>query len=507
MEIKSKNQIYNSFSSLKRKIFFVALLLNILLLAIVISILIYSNSLLIKSSTFWIAFIVIILVGNIITYVIFRLTIKPLSAVLSALAYVKQEPFSTTPPNPNKNSYYGKDIQSAIQGIYELSAGNQMNNMKNDDTFSLDDALDVSDCGIVILDQAKNIIYHNQAAPVQVGIKDNLVLNITFNDNDSFDDWLNKVRVTSVHADHYWNRLNSVVNNDNDNRRIFDVYASYEKESRYEVALIFIDKTADYKQEDDSLNFIAFAAHELRGPLTVIRGYIEILEDELNSQINDEQKGLLKRLEISASRLSDYINNILNTSKYDQRHLKLHLRENSIANVFNSIADDLKLRASAQGRLLAIQIPDNLPTVAVDMASISEVFNNLIENAIKYSYDGGVINVSAKADGNFVEISVQDHGIGMPGNVVGSLFQKFYRSHRSSNAVAGMGLGLYISKAIVESHGGTISVRSHEGEGSTFTISLPTFASIADKIVKSDNENLIEDEGRGWIKNHSMYRG
>jgi len=94
----------------------------------------------------------------------------------------------------------------------------------------------------------------------------------------------------------------------------------------------------------------------------------------------------------------------------------------------------------------------------------------------------------------------------MPGNVVNNLFQKFYRSHRSRETVAGSGIGLYISKAIVESHGGTISVRSTEGEGSTFIVSIPTYASVAEKLANANNNNQdLISQGKGWIKNHSMY--
>jgi len=168
----------------------------------------------------------------------------------------------------------------------------------------------------------------------------------------------------------------------------------------------------------------------------------------------------------------------------------------------------MKLRASSQNRLLAISIPTDLPTIAVDRASMSEVFGNLIDNAIKYSKEGGAISVTAKANGDFVDISVQDNGIGMPDNVVSNLFQKFYRSHRSRETVAGTGIGLYISKAIVESHGGSISVRSEEGKGSIFTISLPIYATVADKLKASDNSNeSLISEGKGWINNHSMFRG
>jgi len=139
---------------------------------------------------------------------------------------------------------------------------------------------------------------------------------------------------------------------------------------------------------------------------------------------------------------------------------------------------------------------------------MSEVFGNLIDNAIKYSSEGGSINVTAVVNGDFVDVSVADNGIGMPESVVSNLFQKFYRSHRSRETVAGTGIGLYISKAIVESHGGTISVRSEDGKGSTFTVSLPIYATVADKLKAGDNSNAgLISEGRGWIKNHSMFRG
>jgi two-component system phosphate regulon sensor histidine kinase PhoR/two-component system sensor histidine kinase VicK len=265
--------------------------------------------------------------------------------------------------------------------------------------------------------------------------------------------------------------------------------------------------TDRYQEDEDNLNFIAFAAHELRGPITVIRGYLDVLQDELNDILEDDQRELFYRLSVSASRLSGYVNNILNTSRYDQRHLTLSLQPENIATIYAVIADDMSLRASSQNRLLAIDIPNSLPAIAADRASLSEVISNLIDNAIKYSNEGGTVTISATLHGDFVDISVTDQGIGMGADVVKHLFRKFYRSHRSRETVAGSGIGLYISKAIVESHGGTISVRSTEGAGSTFTVSIPTYASIADKLVNGNGNQEIISQGKGWIKNHSIYRG
>ena len=332
-------------------------------------------------------------------------------------------------------------------------------------------------------------------------------LQLLFEDSNTLEQWLQQCRESAVHAEKTWLRVpNTIVGQEN--RKIYDISASYEKESAAEVVVMLFDRTEVYQPEDDSLDFIAFAAHELRGPITVIRGYLNVLDIEVGPSLDAEQRELIKRLTVSANRLSGYINNILNASKFDRRHLKIHLVEESLSGIYDTVNDDLQLRAQSQNRLLSVSIPDNLPTVAADRSSLSEVIANLVDNALKYSNEGGVVNVTAAVDGNYVKIAVVDNGIGMPANVVSNLFQKFYRSHRSRETVSGTGIGLYISKAVVESHGGTIGVISAEGQGSTFSFTVPIYSYVKDKLVEngSTNEGMIS-EGAGWIKNHSMYKG
>ena len=198
----------------------------------------------------------------------------------------------------------------------------------------------------------------------------------------------------------------------------------------------------------------------------------------------------------------------MNVSRFDRHHLRVHLVEDKVAHIYASIADDMQLRAHSQHRSLQVQLPDDLPTVAADRGSIQEVMSNLIDNAIKYSPEGGQVLLSADTKGDFVEVTVTDHGVGMPANVVNNLFRKFYRSHRSREAVAGTGIGLYLCKAFVESHGGTITARSREGQGSEFSFTLPIYATIQDKLQADGqlNNQLIRQSG-GWINNHTMYRG
>jgi signal transduction histidine kinase len=148
-----------------------------------------------------------------------------------------------------------------------------------------------------------------------------------------------------------------------------------------------------------------------------------------------------------------------------------------------------------------------LPTIAADRNSLSEVLANLVDNAIKYSNDGGHVTIDAIVDGDFVRCNVTDNGIGIPSSLVGNLFTKFYRSHRSRQSVSGTGLGLYISKGIIESHGGKIGVTSREGEGSTFSFSVPIYSTVADKLLSGTGNETVIKSASGWIKNHAMFRG
>jgi signal transduction histidine kinase len=447
----------------------------------------------------------------------FNHALKPSRDLLAAIIHIAGEPTNTTPPNPN-DAHYTHGFKEALQALYELSGSDSKAPAVAGDATSgvlavaADDsvikaALDATLCGFVALTHDRKVAYYNKAAPIHLTAENTPALAVLWTGSDTLDAWLDTCEQQAVHAEHIWTRVPDRLPEE-DGRRLFDVIASYDKGAVNEVVLTFVDRTSVYEVGEQELDFIAFAAHELRGPITVIRGYLDVLEDELDSVLAEDQHELFRRLTVSANRLSGYINNILNTSRYDRRHLKVHLAEDNLSDIYDMIRDDMQLRASAQNRLLSVSFPADLPTIAADRASISEVMGNLIDNAIKYSNEGGAINVTAAVKGDFVEISVEDQGIGMPGNVVSNLFQKFYRSHRSRETVAGTGIGLYISKGIIESHGGSIGVRSEEGKGSTFTASIPIYSTVADKLKSGNNSNegLIEN-GNGWIKNHSMYRG
>jgi signal transduction histidine kinase len=468
-----------------------------------------------------------LILGVATSIAVYKLAAQPMKDMLAAVVHVSGEPTTTTPPNPNDSRFEHSGFKDVLQTIYQLASDRDKTpNIVISSTPAtiveaaatptpilrpamtmLETALNETSCGFVVMNHERKITFSNKAAPLNIDSNSVSSLSLLFNGQETLDAWLEDCDKNAVHAERTWSRIPNKLPEE-EGRRFFDVIASYDKGAESEVVLTMIDRTSLYEVGEQELDFIAFAAHELRGPITVIRGYLDVLEDELKDVLKDDQHELFRRLTVSANRLSGYINNILNTSRYDRRHLRVRLAETTVTAIYDTIKDDMDLRASAQNRMLTVTIPAELPTIAGDPASLSEVFGNLIDNAIKYSNEGGTINVTAIAKDDMVDIAIEDHGIGMPASVIGNLFQKFYRSHRSRETVAGTGIGLYISKAIVESHGGTIGVRSEDGRGSTFTVSLPTFASVADKLKAGNNSNEgLIDQGSGWIKNHSMYRG
>ncbi len=467
-----------------------------------------------SSPLFWLIIMALFCFGVATLTVLFPIITAPVDDILAALSLKTGEITTLSPPNPNAKSNQKSGFKEVLQAIYDTpsSTGDNPNQDRQEDSDTdisrnsvLIDALNHTSCGVILLDSEKNIISANKAAPIGRNQDGKPFIALDFIDDVDIATWIDK-HEDSISSEHRWQRVStnpSVIKK----QKFFDVIASYNKGAAAETVVMLIDQSAHYGPEEEDLNFIAFAAHELRGPITIIRGYLDILDNELADRFRGDEAELLERLIVSANRLSGYVNNILNVSRFDRHHLSVDLFEDTISNIYASISDDLNMRARTQHRLLAVTIPDNLPTVAADRSSIGEVISNLIDNAIKYSFEGGVITLSAEVKGEFVEISVKDNGIGMPPSVVNNLFRKFYRSHRSREAVAGTGIGLYICKAFIESHGGNISVTSKENQGSTFTFTLPIYATVADKLLedKQLNQGLIR-QGGGWIKNHAMYR-
>lgn len=436
----------------------------------------------------------------------------PIDILSRAITHVSGRATVVVPPNLNGTRHVKTGLKDMVDTIYRIAT-----QVVSDEPVTKDekqqklmsDLLRDLPIGIIALDAKRKIMFANKAAPTISDENGNQSLQLMFEGDDTLDSWLEVAASRSISEIKQWQHIQDMLPGEKD-RKVYDVLAQYNANavSGIEVMIVSVNKTDHYTQSEDDMDFISLAAHELRGPITVIHGYLDVLEDELKPKLAADQIALFERLKVSAARLTGYINNILNVARYDRRHLNIQLQEDRLADIYTMVETDLALRASTQNRLLQVTIPKDLPTIAADRNSLSEVLANLIDNAIKYSHEGGLVQVTAAVDGDFVKCSVQDNGMGMPPPVVAGLFTKFYRSHRTSQNFSGTGLGLYISKAVIESHGGSIGVRSKEGEGSVFTFSVPIYSTVADKLRSNNNSNSgIMNSGGGWIKNHSMYKG
>jgi PAS domain S-box-containing protein len=220
--------------------------------------------------------------------------------------------------------------------------------------------------------------------------------------------------------------------------------------------------------------FIALVSHELRTPLTSICGYLELLlQDEELTALPPDRVGWLEVIDRNAERLLRLVEDLLLTAQASAGNLALDKAELDVAAVVRQSVEAGTPVAAARGITLGSST-ELLPATSGDRQRIGQVIDNLVSNALKFTPVGGTIEVRAYRHGSAVRIEVADDGMGIPEDEQSQLFDRFFRTTKAQeHAIPGVGLGLSISKAIVEAHDGRISVRSAEGVGTTFFVDLP----------------------------------
>jgi PAS domain S-box-containing protein len=233
------------------------------------------------------------------------------------------------------------------------------------------------------------------------------------------------------------------------------------------------DVTARYLLERARADFVTTASHELRTPLTAIYGGVRTLLGR-EVELSDEQRlRLLHMIEQESAHLARIVDQLLVTAQLDRGSLRATQAECDVRALCESVLVAAEARSHADAHLVLDASPDIGP-VLCDESLLRQVLVNLVENALKYSPEGGRIEVALAGENGVVTIAVRDEGLGIPPSEQTRIFEKFYRlDAEMTRGVGGSGLGLYISREIVERMGGTLSVQSTPGEGSTFTVTLP----------------------------------
>jgi PAS domain S-box-containing protein len=220
--------------------------------------------------------------------------------------------------------------------------------------------------------------------------------------------------------------------------------------------------------------FVSTVSHELRTPLTSISGYVDLLLDGAAGEQSEEAQHFLTIVQQNGRRLIALVNDLLDMSRIEAGQIGLRREEIDLAAQLRGVVTAFAPQVAAKQQALLLQLPPSLPPIWADVQRTEQIFSNLVSNAHKYTPAGGAITVAVGTEVNAVRIDVSDTGIGLSDEEQANLFTRFFRAgNRAARAERGTGLGLVISRALAELHGGTIKVRSTPGQGSTFSVMLP----------------------------------
>ncbi len=235
----------------------------------------------------------------------------------------------------------------------------------------------------------------------------------------------------------------------------------------------FRDISGDRLVEQVKSDFVSTVSHELRTPLTSIYGFAETLLRQDVAFGEEERKTFLRYIASESQRLTTIVDTLLAVARLDTGDLQVNLAETDVREVVGQVLDTVRFD---NGHKVVVELPDAPLPARADAEKLRQVFSILVDNALRYSPDGGTITVGAAVSDDTVEVTVSDEGIGIPQADQEQIFRKFYRGADAELRVGagGTGLGLFIARGLVTAMGGRIWVASREGEGSSFSFELPT---------------------------------
>jgi two-component system, OmpR family, phosphate regulon sensor histidine kinase PhoR len=237
---------------------------------------------------------------------------------------------------------------------------------------------------------------------------------------------------------------------------------------------VFVDVTELRRLETIRKDFVANVSHELRTPVAAIRSAAETVRGIPASEAG-AAASFLEIIERNAERMGQLVQDLLDLSRIEAREFHFGITPILVQSVAEHILELFRGQAEAKQIRLALEIPPGISAVAADRRALEQILSNLVDNAIKYSAAGAKVTLDAAEEGGRIRLTVRDNGFGIEERHLPRLFERFYRVDPGrSRALGGTGLGLSIVRHLVEGMGGTVAVESTPGEGSLFTVSLPT---------------------------------
>lgn len=237
-------------------------------------------------------------------------------------------------------------------------------------------------------------------------------------------------------------------------------------------------------------NFAAIVSHELKSPLGAVQQNLFTLAHELSKVASDDQMRRLERMKVRINDLINLVNTWLRGISVDIRNIRENFKPLSICVPITKAVQSIEPHAERKDITLATAVEEPAATVLGDEGTLTEAFVNIIGNAVKYTHDGGKVSVSVQGSAGQVKIRISDTGVGISKEELAKIFDDFYRAKGVESGVTGAGLGLAISRRIVEAHDGAISADSEIGVGSTFVISLPVHSDATTKPANAESGAL-----------------
>jgi len=331
--------------------------------------------------------------------------------------------------------------------------------------------------GILVINQEKQLVLWNPAAITMLRLKEKLEVGRNFREVITQDSLIDIIdRAFSPDASRYTTLSEEITLPPSEPRTLMVNVSVIRDDKGQELGVVSTlrDITSLKEIEKVKSQFVSMVTHELRAPLSAIEGYLTAY---LTGAIgNDPQmnRQMLERARQRAHSLLELVNDLLQFTRLEAQSIKRKKELLNLGDIIVNTVELLKNQGESKELRFTVDVPDQLPLIEADRSEMEQLFTNLISNAIKYNVKKGSVIIRAKPNNNLLEVSVEDTGIGIDEENLPHIFDEFYRvSGPQTRYTTGTGLGLSIVKKIVESHFGSITVKSTINKGTTFTVSFP----------------------------------
>lgn len=433
------------------------------------------NSMLVVFTVAWLVFTLVILINTI-------LITRELSMLHHGVKKISTGQFGYTLDDKNTSG----EIKDLILAFNDMSLRLHQYEEQNIDQLTLErnkfEAVLMSIVnGVVVCDNFDNVVLVNNAAKKMLEVEDEQILNTKIQmycDTDGelcFKEKIEQFKDTPLDV---MENKPLEFNIEVDNRVIKSVISPmFSKNQDYVgYVIVLIDVTKEVEIDKMKSNFISNVSHELRTPVTVLRTYIDTLYNHSDDFDEKTNKEFFEVINKEAARLQKMVNDILDFSRLEAGNVKVVKEKTNIIPLIECEIKSMQVLAEEKNITFSLIKEPNLPEIPINADSIERALNNLLSNAIKYSPENGRIKVRAEIarDPQFVEVSVEDQGCGIPEEHQKKIFERFYRVENDTHTVKGTGLGLHLVKITIEKHHqGQVFVKSKPNEGSTFGFRLP----------------------------------